>query len=150
MPRKPPKKLPYQLLLRYGEDERKALERHAESSRLSNRSLLVRRAILGLPPPEPPRPAMTVWDERAVAALGRIGNNINQIARRMHQDPSAAITPAEFEIIDRALLQVVTFTLGLDPKDKTIERLGLSQVAKAIVKASADETAGDSPGDRSP
>ena len=115
----------HRLQLRYGEDLRTALERQKATTGASY-SEIIRRAVLGMPPPPPLAPPLAQWDQEAVAALNKIGVNLNQIARRVHQTPGSPITKNEFVAIDMALVAVLRFTFGLTDKMEIVKGYHLS------------------------
>lgn len=70
------------------------------------RSLLHRGELRAVSPPRP------IWDQKALVALGRIGTNINQIARELNTRDRQGVSKEEIAAIDRSLLQVVAVTLS--------------------------------------
>lgn len=65
---------------------------------------LTRSAALGLPIPQPKFDI----DRQAVAALNRVGNNLNQIARVAHAEK--LLTPQQIEALGKVLQNVEAVT----------------------------------------
>jgi len=68
------------ILVRLAPDEHQAVSVVADTLRVSL-SDLGRDALLSIPLPDPPRPRI---DAEAYAALGKVGGNLNQIARALN------------------------------------------------------------------
>lgn len=96
------------LTWRVSEDERKAVNRLLESTGLSL-SALVRNALLQTPPPRASR-RVTVDHEavaRVLAALGKIGSNINQLAKQANMGrPELNIEELKMALRDLAELRL--------------------------------------------
>lgn len=92
--------------------ERAELKDHAHLARISV-SELTRCRVLGLPPPKAAVPAV---NSRVHADLGRVGNNLNQVTKLVHESGqlgSAQVQPlarvlAELKgLLDRARLELI-------------------------------------------
>lgn len=79
------------ILVRLHPDEHKAVGVVAGTLGISM-SELARHTLTGLPMPEAPRPKI---DAQAYAELGRIGGNLNQIARAMNTALVAGVEPLQ-------------------------------------------------------
>ena len=91
-----------------------------------DRSEIIRALIKGGAALRPAPPARPVWDQRALTALARISNNINQIARELHRRERQGVTPDEFGALDKALLQVVVITMAGPEAAREVMIEGLS------------------------
>ena len=101
--------------------------RAAGRDRSSSASLIRGQGPLRVAPQ--PRP---IWDDKALRALARIGNNLNQIARELHRRERQGVSPDEITALDRALLQVITLTLSGPEAARQLFALGLSRVMAQV------------------
>lgn len=79
---------------------RAELKDHAHLSRISA-SELVRRRVLGLPPPKAAVPSINA---ETYSSLGRVGNNLNQITKLAHE--SGQLGPTQLQPLARALAEL--------------------------------------------
>lgn len=82
---------------------RDELRDHAHLARISV-SELVRRRVLGLPPPKASVPTINT---QTYASLGRIGNNLNQLTKLAHE--SGQLGPAQLQPLARVLAELKSF-----------------------------------------
>jgi hypothetical protein len=132
------RKKTFRLELRYDIEWRSHLEhRHAATG--ASYSEIVRRAVLGMPPPPALSPPLAQWDKDAVTALTKIGTLLNQIARRMHQSPMQSISVKDFQWFEGAVVSTIRSTIGLIEKPALVERLSKTRgtVSRAAGPASA-------------
>jgi len=108
------------------DDEFKSLLEHHKATTGASYASIIRRAVLGLPPPKPLVPPLAKFDELAVTSLNQIGNNLNQIAKRMNQSRTLPITKHEISIIDMALVALMRYALGLTDKLEIIDTFKLT------------------------
>jgi len=87
----------------------------------STKSDVVRRLIRGAKLVRPPKAPPPIWDQKVLAALTRIGHNINQIARELHAHIRQGVDPEEFELIHKELLAVIASGVRLADLQKARE-----------------------------
>lgn len=81
------------------------LDQLSQSTRLT-RSEVLRHLLSEQPALKPAPPPRSLFDNKALAELAKIGSNINQIARELNRLDRQAVTAVEFQQLDRALMQV--------------------------------------------
>ena len=106
------------ILIRVTEDELAAIEARADASGLSIAAYL-RATALGNPGPRARRrpPVNHVVLRQLLGELGRVGNNVNQIARALNSGEAASV--AELREALTAYLQLrnaIFVALNMDPK----------------------------------
>lgn len=107
---------------------------------------LIRQAILRAKI-EVPAPIPEI-NKDAFRILTLMGNNLNQIARRMNQDPRAPITRDEFVKFDRAVSYLAALLMGFEEQKKLAMEVGITElVAFAEARRSGALSA---PGQSSP
>lgn len=99
--------------------ERDEVKDHAHAARISA-SELVRRRVLGLPAPKAAVPRINA---DTYAALGRVGNNLNQLTKLAHESGQLQLQPLARALAElKALLdQVRREVIGADQQPEGVE-----------------------------
>jgi hypothetical protein len=68
-------------------------------------------------------------EKEAYYLIGKLSTNVNQIARRMHQDrsPNGDIARSEFDFIDKALTRFACYLLGIQNLPEVTRGLGITK-----------------------
>lgn len=126
MPRRRADPLIHRRTLRLTEAEEQRLNGLVEATGRSA-SDVIRSLIRGGPALRPASPRKSIWDQKALAELARIGNNINQIARELNRRERMGVDATELERLDKALLQVVMVTMAGPEAAKQVILDGLTR-----------------------
>jgi len=102
-----------------------ALTRHSQELSYGP---VVRKLLQGIKVKEfpAPKPPLSYWNKEAIRALGKIGTNINQIARELNRHERQGVDPAEFQKIDLALMEIIAETFGSQEEAHFLSKTGLT------------------------
>jgi hypothetical protein len=98
----------------------------AASARMT-KSEAMRYLLNNQAPLKPNPPARSIFDNKALVELSRIGNNINQIAKSLNAHDRPGVDPKDFREVDRALLQLCALVLMGPEKAKELADIGFKE-----------------------
>lgn len=109
------------------------------ASKLIAKMIRTSTVVVEMPPaPEP------LENQKAIVLLGKMSNNLNQIARRMNAaklDPKSMITKQEFNLLDRAMTLLIAHWRGVINTNEVCEGFGITQWLARDAEVSAAKAA---------
>lgn len=119
MPR--PKTKTFRLNIRYDEAFRAKLEQLRAGTNLDMVDV-IRLAVMGMTKVEAPPPPIPMFDQEAVSQLARMGQNLNQISRRLNEHPWESLGEAEVKALAGVIQYVTEVVLGTREREELAQR----------------------------